>query len=255
MSEVLSRIDVAAEVASQRAAIINGVLRDGVKSAKRLKEEGKPYFGSFDKSPRELISFRLLLPLDRYESPENLNATLNDVLYLRGISVLPVMAERQDRDSDVIDEAYSSYFSYGKPYQMNDQVVKILERRASSSFILVISESMDELMRKMRGYPLGSISSAIEEVGSSRENRISPDKFSHLLFPEDIWNQYQAKRRNIDNAEIKIVKRKIERNLFTRNIPLKVPDYEGVLLEILKEHKQALWIHGVRLPNEEDVWH
>lgn len=130
---------------------------------------------------------------------------------------------------------------------------KILEQRIGSSFIAVMIEEMEKVKEKLSRWliPKDDISSAIEEVG--RPSNISPNKLSYLLFPKGIWDQYKDKQIKPANLKVKIVEDSVRRELFDGVISLLVPDYESTIVEILREQKEPIWIHGVRLPNEADL--
>lgn len=252
MSELLSKIDVSAEVVARRATIINSVLKYGLKSSEQLQKEGSPYFGSFDDSPSEFISFMLLLPPNTYKNQQDFLKALDRVLYHDTLSVLPVMAERKGSymGNDVISKVYNLRNSSGLGIKQDEE--NVLERRVSSSFIVLINESMETLREKSKRWSSGrNMTDGIEILGKPKDGcSISPNRFSYLLFPEDVGGQYGNEQENVV-----IIKRKIKRKLFNRGIQLSVPDYESAILEILEETNDPLWIHGVRLPNEEDVTH
>lgn len=107
MIEKSTPVNIQVEVAARRANIINSVITDGLKSAETLTQEGKSYFGSFDRDPIELISARFLLPPHDYRSAAVFSKRLKQILYGGSTSVLPVMAERQIRDNP-IDKVYDA---------------------------------------------------------------------------------------------------------------------------------------------------
>ena len=246
------------EVAARRAEIVNSVLTDGLKSAEVLQQEGRSYFGSFDFGPREFISFRLMLPHKAF--PE-FSSTLRDALYLRGISVLPVMAERQGRftpANDHVDRAYD--FSSGTWSGEEKKVVRqVLEPRISSSFLIVVNETMGNLIEKSRRFIFSSEKErlrALEHLGRLQISRMPSDRFSYLVFPQSVWNEYQGRQTHLnENSQVRLVKRKIKRTLFEKKLVLTIPDYEGALLKILEERGEPIWVHGVRLPTEDDLLH
>ncbi|MDO8620727.1 MAG: hypothetical protein Q7R31_00360 [Candidatus Levybacteria bacterium] len=256
MSEVLPKINATAEVAAQRAEIINSILKDGLKSAGRLRRESSLYFGSGDLSPKDFISFRLIFPPHLHENLQAFSNNLEDALYLRNISVLPVMTERPSyrlKEPDPIDQL---------PAWSQEEVDKngakeILEARISSSFLIVINETMDELMKKSSHFLFTSRKErfeGLETIGKPKEHIVPSDRFSYLIFPQTVWANYQNQKIQTDrNIRTRLVAQSIKRKLLTRTLSLSVPDYESALLEILNERKEPIWIHGVRLPTEDDI--
>ena len=73
-------------------------------------------------------------------------------------------------------------------------------------------------------------------------------RLSQIEDPHDFLRQVLEK---IKEVPVRVIKKEITR-MVSRN-KLRVPDFEGELLEILKNSRTSLWVHGVRLPTEEDV--
>lgn len=260
MLEALHGVDILTQIRIRRAAIIDSVLQDGLKTSKQLQEKGEPFFGSFDHSPNDFISFRLMFPPTIQNSFPDSHPTLDEALYQRGVSVLPVMAERPGvrHNSDPVNLAYSFHDVPWAGEEEEERVRQVLESRISSSFLVVVNETMEELYRKSRRFLFSSAKERFEElenIGRLKESRISPDRFSYLVFPEEVFDEYKGKEEFLNEFKIKVIKSKIKRDLFQRKMKLTIPDYESALLEILEERKEPIWVHGVRLPNKEDVSH
>ncbi len=260
--EKLSQIDASTEVAVRRAEIIKSILTTGLKSSDLLQKEGVPYFGSFDLASNNFISFRLIFPRHLYDTPKDFFSNLEHILYLRGISVLPVMAERQGgrffQSNDHVRHAYG-YSSSPMTMEKGEKtaIIKALEPRVSSSFIIVINETMEALIEKSRRFLFTSAKErfeSLERLVQLKEKKILPDRFSYLIFPKALWDEYQNQGIKIGNDfQVRIAKRSVQRTLFEGKLQLAVPDYESAILEILKKRGEPIWVHGVRLPTEEDI--
>lgn len=261
MTERLPKVDSSSIVAEKRRAIINSILTKGLKSSRLLTKQNEPYFGSGDYEPRDFVSFRLIIPPTLHADPKIFSVNLENVLYLRGISVLPVMTERKV----IRDPLFASLGDLYVPTITQEKIVKngtkhALEKRIASSFLIVICDTIDNLTKKGGHFFHTSEEEKLmhlEYRGRPKEEEIPPNRFSYLLFPKAIWEQYKNGQIELSSsgngAKIKVVKRTIERKLFERKITLTVPDYEGSLLEILRDHKEPIWVHGVRLPTKEDL--
>lgn len=260
MNERSTVVDISAGVATRRVAIISSILKDGLKSSAQLEKEGKSFFGSVDHVPNNFISSRLVFPQNTYKDFSDSPVTFYGALYERGVSVLPVMAERPGvrHKSDPVNLAYSFHDVPWAGEEEKERVKQVLESRISSSFLVVVNETMKELYGKSKNFIFSSAKERFEKleyIGRLKESTIFPDRFSYLIFPQDVWDGYRS-QSNIDEClKIKLVRSGVKRKLFNRKLSLMLPDYESALVEILEERKEPIWVHGVRLPNEEDMSH
>jgi len=202
-------------LAKKRAGIINSILLDGLRSSKELNMEGTHYFGSVDGSPGSLHG-RIL---NNFSNPTE---QIGDALYAGGDSILPVMIEREREHKVYID--------------LSPDEKGLLTRRVCSVVLIVCKVPYYHDNKRII------------------TNGIMPtEKFSYLLFPDTIWQETQPylNLEKIKEVPVRVIKKEITR-MVSRN-KLRVPDFEGELLEILKNSRTSLWVHGVRLPTEEDV--
>jgi len=65
-------------------------------------------------------------------------------------------------------------------------------------------------------------------------------------------DNFQSTELQAIGVDIRTVNGNINRRLFHGDI-LTIPDYETEIKKILQEQNKPLWIHGVRLPTQEDL--
>lgn len=253
MTELLSRNETHNSVAMHQAEIIRSVLKNGLIPAADLRREKKHYLGSIDSSPRGHVSVRLLAPQREFESYTDFGRRMDFALYKGMTSILPVMTERPAPRDDRFFISSLHNEDGGVPVFLRS--VKLLEKRIASSFLIVIKSGEAEEFMKISRAPLPFPDKvSYVEYETRPVGRILPSEFVYLIFPEAIW---QACSENIlcgnGGNSTKIVGRSVERRLFKRNLRLTVPDYEQALVNILNAMEKPVFVHGVRLPIEEDL--
>ena len=206
-----------------QVAIIDDVLINGLKSARTLFGEGRLYLASADLPVNGFISgYRVYF---RYQ--------IKEALYESVDSIFPVVSERKGEKRN--DGIYAS--------KINRSEKEILQKKMWSSF-LVVSQ-------------LSTRTGSVVISGRETVNRIYPEQFSWLIFPEDVWGEYSQTR--IPGQELtiptKIVTRSIRRKIPSGLKPhlFELPDYETALKEVFAELDQPIWVHAVRLPIAEDL--
>ncbi len=219
--DFLKRREQPVTVLDARRQLIDTIMTEGLHSSASLKQRGREYLGSIDRKTLPFIFGRILLPPDRYKHGATLQRALEHALYTSDNSVLPVITERPG-ESTVDRQLIKS-----TPTERDK-----ISRRATGSFLVVCNASPNDDMTRT-------------------EDETTLDKFSYILMPQEVLDDY-----NVDTITGKGVRVKsvgtVERSLL-RGDRVKVPDYEGALKDVIKELDTPVWIHGVRLPVEEDL--
>lgn len=211
-----------------RARIIDSVLTNGLKPASLLQLEG--YLGSVDRRPDTRVLGWLLKPIRfMLAHPYQIwDHDLRAALYeFASSSILPVISER--------------------PREAKNFLRTIIERekfvkRASASFLAVCGKD-----------PRGKIvvdngpRSQIEE-----RQQVLSSALLYVVFPKPILEEYLS-IHSILGIKIPF---KTAYGIVTRSIEgqeVEILDYETPLNEIVNEVKGPIWVHGIRLPTEEDL--
>lgn len=212
-------------LASLRTTIINDVISHGLMPVAELERTGRLYVCSSDTGSysHSFVHGRIIPAHSGFGRPKWFSKRISSGLYETGFSVLPVLMERQG------ELEYVPHLRLN-PHHLTETDQRILERRVASSLI-VIAE------RQQRG---------------AIDGGVYPKSFIALIFPEKIWDDYHANMQRETDLIIKVVRETVIRDVFEA-FSLRVPDYESVLMSLLKKLKQPVWIHGVRLPTEEDL--
>ena len=216
-------------LAHWRSEIINDVISNGLKPSVILKNEGKPYLPSFDGKPMPFVSGVTFSPQTDYLDKDAFLKDLRGELYFGPNSILPVIAERRNYPYwGWVDYKWSDY----------DVLDSIVSQRTKSSFLVVCDLDDFETIFVM--------------------GKVLPNKFLYLVFPKNIISEFNQITNEGASTSVltKIVDQEIEADMFGHfglQKIIKVPDYEGAILEILEERAKPIWVHGVRLPTEEDL--
>lgn len=201
-------------LAQWRAEIINDIYRTGLRSGKRLAAERRTFIGSADSElNNEIHGINLHYSIDRRDS-------LEYVLHKDGNSILPVISERPSEDTLLYDRQL-----------LNPQDLELLTRRVHSSFLVVCFQNR------------------IEDV-----EHIPPNVFACVVFPRKIWEEcsWLIASNQERKVPVKLVDKTVRRMLGHHHY-IEVPDYENAVLKILRAFKEPIFVHGVRLPTEEDL--
>lgn len=226
--KVEPEIPTSPNVSELRARIINSVLNNGLKPASKLLREQTPHIPSNDADPYDMVEGWIIKPRRGLEK-EQLFSRINNVLYTnRSFSILGVLTERFQ------DEYYALRLKYAEGRAL-------AEGRMRSSFLVVY---------KFLGEPIDTK----ERVGWMEEEELKPENILYVVMPEDIYEDYQKSHLAQEvKAPIKVVGFK-EAKLFGLKVnSMQVPDYEQALVEIAQEADDEVWVHGVKLPTQEDV--
>lgn len=215
-------------IATWRAEIITNILATGILARSDLLQRGASQISSSDVEPRDRAYGWYLVPAERLKPTSNGSLVHDSYFIPREIftqalyggvygdadGILPVVCERSG-------EPPIEIFSL-EPFL----------RRGTSSFLVVCEPENRNISRFYMG---------------TRE-LVTPSSFKYLVFPENTLQQIPEVNTSIP---IKTTSR-----LLTRIIGLKqlqVPDYEEPLNAIVDELGYPIWVHGVRLPTEEDL--
>lgn len=227
-SEALKQITLA----QWRARIISNILRDGLIPGAILRENGEDYLESDDQNSCGTVDGRYLSPVIRrnksFEPYYIRGIGLRLALYGGTFSILPVISERRDETPLVFSDRVKAMAAFSE--------------RTSASFLIVCA---DENEPKVRKFFL------------ERRRSVPLSAFSFLVFPQTIWESYlvispEAKACPIPiKTTVDVIKRNF--GLIPKAMEVEVLDYETPLQEIMNEVRKPIWVHGVRLPIEEDL--
>lgn len=230
-----------------RAGIINSVLEHGLKPSDQLKEEGKFHMPSKDSDAFYEVEGCIVKPSASYPDPGDFLIDLDNSLYTDERSIFPVMIERRNDFSglemfyDQLDTLYQQY------PRMTAHERGVAEQRMSASFLVVYRTSnLPGLMEN----------SGMVEAYGVEETGLAPDVIAYLVFPKGIFDEYQRSNLAKDKIVIptKIISKSIKKKLmWLKQNTFRVPDYESTLRTIVDEIGEPIWVHGVRLPTQEDV--
>lgn len=240
-----------------RARIISSVMRSGLRSAHSLEEQNVFHLPSSDSEAFWYIEGCVINPQKQYPDGQSFDRAIDDALYEGDprsvpVAIMPVLMERRI-DFEGLDYFYDPKKSYyrrkrsrvymkqGQLAKMNSRERKVAEERMHSSFLVVYKTSdLDDV------YPTMGLADA--EV-------LPSDKVEYLVFPRKIYDQYLDSGLVVrTSTPIKVVDEYIERSVFglTRS-QFKIPNYKKALEEVLEEIGESIWVHGVRLPTQNDL--
>lgn len=213
--------DLPDALAKWRGEIIDDILENGLKSGRTLQTVGRQYLGSADAVPFGRVEGCLFRPSSHYRNLNVARTHISDSLYAGAYSIFPVLAERPPHMRE--DLKLTSPNNLGATFA----------KRMASSF-LVVCKSVGDTMSKS-------------------EDELLPHHFAYLVFPEAVWQEY-SKKENSLGIPVKIVSKAMDRRAEVIRRLLTIPDYESAILDILEEVNHPIWVHGVRLPTDDDVW-
>lgn len=271
-SEINEKVlDVKTEIESsrdkRRREILTSIAENGLLPARKVAEKINPSTSedSLDSERTTLVSGTLvfsenqqlqiektMIPNFIYEKPAD-QIRLKMSYAEKNITIYLPIGEN-DVDNGIIDVALyngdSSVFpvvcerGYERKYETAEQSQAVLEDRVQNS-ILIVTE-MDNIK---------SFSNKSNEVYLPE---LAPDKMT-VLVPSGIFEE--AKNifgsRSIPVISVPFIEKQIYKGRRQNEIPtsvrVKLPDFEKKVREMTAESKSPLFIHGVRLPTEEDV--
>jgi hypothetical protein len=214
----------------RRNKIIVSVLTKGLKSSYGL-DNNSGFIGSGDNEKLKIISGRVIREAHannstEFHSPiEDYELDIQLGLYFNGYSVFPVLQERP------WNGVYYRNF-YTDPHNAD-----LLSKRCLSSFLVVCKFDS-------------------QSTNISTSNSFYPNDFLGVIFPFKIWEEYGHQLDNISNGLKVITTNQITERIVGRlQTPIIVPDYESILRLLSRTESGAKWIHGVRLPTNEDMDH
>jgi len=235
--EVIQEIEQTAQVVTRRQEIIDSVLTRGLVPGINISKGRKRYFGSGDSRNNRYVYGNTLHPIRHYKfyykdkAEEIFHHELDYALYASVDSTLPVMMERKEEDSFWVHPA-------NPKRNLPSQDISFLERRISSCFLVIAEYDYDTM-------------------GGSLRRKVKPESFHCLVFPQEIWEEYQS-RGKVPQTPVLVTSGSIYRPILGQELykSMKVPDFETPILEVLGEKvlqkTGGIWISGVRLPIIED---
>lgn len=223
------------DLAERRAEIINSVLSKGLFPGSYLsKRKSFQYMGSKDKKPVSNVD-GVFIPSYNYLMEQHgggeeliLRYSLGGHLYEQDFGVLPVVAERPNDDIYTLEDA---------------DFRRVISERASASLLLICLADESWIAKNIR--------------------RVKTDRFSKVVFPSKIWDEYNSRQdsqRLLGKFSLSIIEYMPKTlltnvgNNETRESEVLVPDYESAIRLFMLDNKDRhLWIHGVRLPVERNL--
>lgn len=228
VNQTAEKEKISERLAKAQAQIIDSVLTGGIKSGFQLEQEGVKSFGSGDNESNGRPYWAVYSPFqtDEFDSREQIR--LGRALYYHGMSVLPVMAERQWEVSAPLG---NDFFPLSKEQQA------ALERRMQST-ALIIFKNQEE-------YEKGRV---LSKTGRVIVDTIKPADFLALILPEEIYSSYKENSA-LGNIDIPIEPTGlIQRSVAVRKDLFSVPDYETPVKKYAGDKQIAL--SGIRLPSD-----
>ena len=214
-----------------RQKIINQVLKEGLNPSEYLQGSGFQFLASADFRLSGSVFGRAI-----HFYPHNLPHYLKErqvediraALFSDDNSILPVLSER--RRSTLI------YDLSGLKEEKRKEAIAMVEKRLFASFLVVTEHRADSVFVRL---PL-----------VSRE-KVDPESFRFLIFPDKVWDALPQLPFPRDGV---ITVPDISKNWKFRmsSLSLRIPDYESGIGLALSQLKKPIWVHGVRLPAEED---
>lgn len=205
---------------SRWSAVIDRIASQGLRSAAQLRAEGVQFFPSDDEFPRDYVAGISLWPFP----PDNREAAeyFSRRLYADAESVIPVILERPGEKRTHYDSVKA----------VSDEVIKReCERRVAASFLVICR----------------SDSKTLPSV-----SQIPSEEFDYVLFPRAVYERYiqdPSATPFPQSVQIVVINDMVKRFVSVRtDMELEVPNYEQSLIEILNSGVKSIFVHGVRLP-------
>lgn len=203
-----------------RRSLVGSVLSKGL-----IPAEVQGIYGNFLASEdRELcdeVYGNLLMPQSSHRE-------IIYMLYPESRSVFWVLAERDD-----------------DPKQ--NLTVNLASKRAASSFLVI--SPCDQLRKNLSTYDNSYEGwSSYESPVVSVHERVPPNYFSHLVFPQEVWNDIKD-LPIATGAEIIVVDDKVRRPV-GGFVMADAPNYESILMTLANRIIVPHWVHAVRLHAE-----
>lgn len=206
-------------VVQWRACIVEDVTTSGLKSALRVfGESGRPLVSADGKG-----SFWGHQIRGRVIKPDTPLEEIQKTFYGGGFGVLSTVIERSSEEDIIYSREY-----WGR--KISREQIEGLSERARASFLVVSDEANGE----------------VKETSIFESSR-----FSHLIIPQAVLGELEMMKTLRPNMPVIPVAETIERRIGP--YILQVPDYESVIKRILEQGCVPIWVHGVRLPVEDDL--
>lgn len=229
-------------VLARRSEIISDIFVNGLNSPKVLQKENRPYVGSADtlRLTNETIWGTIINP----EKKDNISKLLDHRLYSSYESILPVIIERKPQKPRTSDFTTIRNAEV-RDYTANE--LSVLEKRAKASFLVIAKANNPRLKPSAHFFESG--------VGQVKDS-LPANEIYLFIFPEEVWRDYlltKSQSASISKDRIIVVKNSVEKFVGGKaKVLLNVPDYEQALLDLMSNLSHPIWVHGVRLPIEED---
>lgn len=230
-----------AGLAIRRKAIIDSILTNGLKSAKRLQDLSIPHLPSADKVPFDEIEGCVLRPTPDYPNDESRREALDEAFYIMDRSIFPVFIEREI-DMAGVDNFYSSK-KYGRYTRMTASEKAAAEERMRASMVVVCKFDLDHR-------------EDLQPTEFMNEDTLTPEEIAYVVIPKGIYAEYVGnggtKLNGVPTVVVdKTVKKRV---LKLQSNTFQVPGYEQALTEVANKLSCPIWAHAVRLPTNEDLY-
>lgn len=246
------RLRAVDEVRRQRTReIVTDILTHGLLPASLQREQGtKPLISITDNVSH--ICGALVVPseqdveIERGKGLYTATLKLNDITYKKFISADTQVTATERLLTSALYTDNASNLSTVFPVlaerrgEKENPTRKVFEERVNNSVLVVIPLSKI----KPEDY---STKEAYSEI------LLNPVMPHTILMPEAFQEDLACVTdKSTDKVHIKMVG-SLRKQIRGFNGSITFPDYEGALREILKEIREPLFIHGVRLPTREDI--
>lgn len=256
LSEAESRIDALRKQKSKQ--IVDGILKHGILSGRDLVRLRKKAFMSSDEWQNTEIYGRLVVPLGPKYVKDHLN---EEVIISTSIT---------DENLQIKEDLPSMHTSEIGEYLLKDAVYGLNGRRTDDlhpeqfAILPVLIEREGECIVpsiELRGDRVKHsilIATPVKEIDEQvvlqTEGNVSVPgpipicSYSRIFLPQEIVGELQA---DIQSAGVQVNAVEDTKGIIWRKNMI-VPDYEGAIRKLLKK-QDPLFLHGVRLPTNEDV--
>lgn len=232
------------DVKYRQTEILNRVVSRGLLSAQDQRREGYEPFHS-KTSTGVVVCGCLIQPVSLWEaacrvvSGKTTGDQVKEALYRDSWSVFSVIAERRDQDC----------------YKVLKAPDEQLEERFSRSALAIIPVTPEVNLTITEENYFVDPQGKKRVVGSKYglESPVPVDLIDTLLVPAILGEELAAELPPTQISLVQVDQR--EERLFWKHEGriLRVPDYETGIRQQLARHKKPLFIHGIRLPTDDDI--
>ena len=221
------------DLKTARTKIVSDIFENGLIPSAVLEQSENEYLMSTDDRANKGIYGRVFKPRSEFRDKAHFMIGIHFLLYLSYNSIMAVVPERS---GEGINDAHLHRFRQRNKARRQDK--EKFEDRLSSSMLVVYQAKEGE---------------GGEAAGITRDQDETKAKdIICVLIPKEIMDDIEPETIEKAGIDVRVVSKKIKRSLYHGD-KLKMPDYEGEIIKLLEEENESFWIHGVRLPTQEDI--